>query len=42
MTETILDLLWKISWQTAILAAVVWIVARLAKKAPAAPAPVGK
>jgi len=35
MTETILDFLWKISWQAAILAAVVWIVGRLARKAPA-------
>lgn len=34
--EQITDILWKISWQVAVLAAVVWIITRLARKAPAA------
>ncbi|MCX6345992.1 MAG: hypothetical protein NT018_13130, partial [Armatimonadetes bacterium] len=36
MNETVPQLIWSISWQTAILAAIVWVVSRIAKKAPAA------
>ena len=36
MEHSLLDVVWKMSWQVAILAALVWIVCRLASKAPAA------
>lgn len=35
MTDAVLVLLWKISWQAALLAGVVWVVTRLARRAPA-------